>query len=136
MNPYALEALEADIASGGDDAAVFAKMLGAVPALRAFVDASAYADAAIAIHRALLPGHGFQLGETASQRGLATSWQKGDCHTRPFEAATPALALLRATAHIAAHRLRTIANAACPVCQGLGWFITKDGGKRICGHGR
>jgi hypothetical protein len=76
--------------------------------------AQAFADAAIRLHRALLPANGYQLGETAARRGLASSWRPGDAHALPFEAATPALALLRATAHALArqHFVHHAADAA------------------------
>jgi hypothetical protein len=96
--------------------------------------AQAFADAAIRLHRMLLPAHGYQLGETAAQRGLASSWQPGDAHALPFEAATPALALLRATAHALAKRHEAERCAQCTVCGGRGWTIARDGGRRLCSH--
>ena len=138
MNARVFESLEAEIADGGDEAAIFARMLALAPpdtALSRYCATRAYADAAILIHRALVPAHGYQLGETASRRGIASSWRQGDAHARTFEAATPGLALLRATAHAAASHLRDRTRAACTMCGGLGWFITREGRKRICLHG-
>lgn len=94
----------------------------------------AFADAAIRIHRTLFPGNGYQLGETAARRGFASTWRRGDPHAHSLEAATPALALLRASVHEAAWRARADKRANCSRCTGLGWTITRDGGKRICGH--
>jgi hypothetical protein len=92
----------------------------------------AYAEAAILLHRKLLPMNGYQLGETAARRGLASTWKRGDAHTLPFDAATPALALLRATAHAVVRQGE--ADKTCARCNGRGWTITRDGGKRICRH--
>jgi hypothetical protein len=96
--------------------------------------AQAFADAAIRLHRALLPANGYQLGETAARRGLASSWRPGDAHALPFEAATPALALLRATAHALARQHEAERRALCASCGGRGWTIARDGSRRICGH--
>jgi hypothetical protein len=98
--------------------------------------ARAFADAAIRLHRALLPANGYQFGETAARRGLASSWRPGDAHALPFEAATPALALLRATAHALAKQHEAEQRALCASCGGRGWTITRDGSRHICGHKR
>jgi hypothetical protein len=95
------------------------------------LNARAYADAAIAFHRWALPAHGFQFGATHRTGGLASSWRRGDAHALPFEAATPGLALLRAT-------LAAIGNpgfADCTHCNGLGWIVARDGARRMCRHG-
>jgi hypothetical protein len=101
----------------------------------AFVGAGAFAQAAIALHRAAMPNGGYQFGEVRSGRGLASIWRRGDAHALPFEAATPGLALLRATAHQAARALESETRSRCAHCRGRGWVITRDGGKRICAHG-
>ena len=94
----------------------------------------ASADAAIRLHRALLPDNGYQLGETAARRGLASSWRPDDPHILPFDAATPARALLRATAHALAKEHETERRICCGKCGGRGWTIARDGGRRICDH--
>ena len=99
-------------------------------------EAQAFADAAIRLHRALLPANGYQLGETAARRGLASSWRPGDAHALPFEAATPALALLRAMAHALARQRDAEQRALCAVCGGRGWTIARNGSRQICGHER
>jgi hypothetical protein len=92
----------------------------------------AFAEAAILLHRTLLPANGYQLGETPAHRGLASTWKRGDAHAIPFDAATPSLALLRATVHAVAKQHE--AQKGCARCSGRGWIVTRDGGKRICGH--
>jgi hypothetical protein len=134
-----LATLESDIACAGphDEAHLFANALALIlpdPQLRRACAARAFADAAILIHRALLPTHAFQLGETPSKRGLASTWRKGDAHTLPFDAATPGLALLRATVNATLRKHEAETRAQCTRCRGRGWIITRDGGKRICIH--
>jgi len=97
-------------------------------------EARAFADAAIRLHRTLLPANGYQLGETAARRGLASSWRPGDAHALPFEAATPALALLRATTHALARQHEAEQRARCASCGGRGWTIAHDGSRHICSH--
>jgi hypothetical protein len=97
-------------------------------------EAQAFADAAIRLRRTLLPANGYQLGETAARRGLASSWRPGDAHTLPLEAATPALALLRATAHALARQHDAEQCALCTSCGGRGWTIARDGSRRLCSH--
>jgi hypothetical protein len=97
-------------------------------------EARAFADAAIRLHRVLLPANGYQLGETAARRGLASSWRPGDAHALPFEAATPALALLRATAHALARQHEAEERARCASCGGRGWTIARDGSRHLCSH--
>ena len=99
-------------------------------------ETQAFADAAIRLHRALLPANGYQLGETAARRGLASSWRPGDAHMLPFEAATPALALLRATAHALAKQHEAEQRALCATCGGRGWTIARDGSRHLCNHER
>lgn len=135
MNGGALETFEAAIASAApaDEPRLFAEARSlfriGVEIERHF---EPFADVAIRLHRALLPTNGYQLGETATRRGLASTWKRGDAHTLPFDAATPALALLRATAHAVARQHE--AKKDCARCNGRGWTITRDGGKRICRH--
>jgi hypothetical protein len=107
--------------------------------IRAYCDAHAYAEAAILLHRLVLPEHGFQLGETPNRenrpwRGLASTWSRGAHAALPFTAATPGLALLGAAAHALARRLEAEAQAQCRRCNGLGWVATAESGKRICNH--
>ncbi|HTW33201.1 MAG TPA: hypothetical protein VMD53_01190 [Rhizomicrobium sp.] len=129
-------ALEARIA--GAQAADEARLFADAQALfrTSVATDAAFADAAIRLHRALLPANGYQLGETAARRGLASSWRPDDAHRLPFEAATPALALLRATAHALANRHEAELRAACASCGGRGWTIARDGSRRLCSHGR
>jgi hypothetical protein len=127
------EALAHRIAAAGaaEEAIVFAEVRAELGLAGA---TAACSDAAMALHRALLPDNGFQFGETPTRRGLASSWRAGDAHTTPVEAATPALALLRATAHAVARRHERQSREACRACDGRGWTIARDGGKRICRH--
>jgi hypothetical protein len=129
----ALEMFEHRIAAAcaNDEASLFAE---AATIFRCPAGRHGFADAAIRLHRALLPGCGFQFGETAARRGLASSWRAGDAHATPFEAATPALALLRATTHAMVRLGETDVRRRCPSCEGRGWTIARDGGKRICRH--
>ena len=63
--------------------------------------ACANTDCAIALHRLLLPANGFELGcahPNAATAAFAGSWRKGAARVPSFRGATPALALLRATA--------------------------------------
>lgn len=92
-------------------------------------------DRAIRLHRALLPTNGYQLGETRPGVGLASSFTARDAFARPFEATTPALALLRAAIHARAFEDRAAMRRACTVCDGRGWIILRDGAKRLCRHG-
>ncbi|MGD0191429.1 MAG: hypothetical protein ABSD74_11865 [Rhizomicrobium sp.] len=98
----------------------------------------AYNDAAIALYRDMLPDFGFQFGTHAPYedgiKGLATTWRASDSHAAVFEAATPALALLRATAATVASRLDAQQMQSCSLCGGLGWFITAANRKQICRH--
>jgi hypothetical protein len=135
-----LDALELCIAaaSRNDEARLFDEAMALAqidPEIARLRANCAFADAAIRIHRALLPAHGYHLGETAARKGLASTWRRGEAQTLPFEAATPGLALLRATAHATARHIQRETRAACGICGGLGWTITRKGGKRICRHG-
>jgi hypothetical protein len=98
----------------------------------------AYNDAAIALYRDMLPDFGFQFGTQAPYKsgitGLATTWRASDSHAAVFEAATPALALLRATVSTVASHLDSDRMKACAHCGGLGWFITAANRKQICRH--
>ncbi len=134
-----LDALELRIASASrnEEARLFGEAMGLVGAdadVGRLCAAQAFADAAIRLHRALLPAYGYHLGETAARKGLASTWRRGEAQTLPFEAATPGLALLRAAAHAAARQIQRETRAACGICGGLGWTITRKGGKRVCRH--
>jgi hypothetical protein len=129
----AFEALESRIAIAhpADELHLFAE---AQTLFRLDVGSGALADTAIRLHRALLPSHGYQFGETAGRRGLASTWRPDDAHTHPFEAATPALALLRATAHALARQQEADLRGRCSACSGRGWIVRRDGGKTVCVH--
>lgn len=134
-----LETLADAIASAAarDEPSLFAQALAFVgpdAKLRRCCAARAFADAAILFHCALLPANAYQLGETSSRRGLASTWRKGDAHALPFDAATPGLALLGATMHAIARNCETESRANCKRCHGRGWIVTRDGGKRLCAH--
>jgi hypothetical protein len=109
---------------------------------RAFAGSGAFADAAILLYRRALPEWGFQFGEPPrlpdgrAARAVATLWRRGTGPAIPYQAATPALALLRATAAEAARRFETHELDACPVCRGIGWFVTAENRKQMCRHGR
>jgi hypothetical protein len=140
LDAATLDAFELRIAaaSRNDEARLFGEALGLAGAdaeIARLCTANAFADAAIRFHRALLPAHGYHLGETAARKGLASTWRRGEAQTLPFEAATPGLALLRAATHAAARQIQRDARAACGICGGLGWTITRKGGKRVCRHG-
>lgn len=140
MTAALLEAFATKIAGArpGDETHLFAEALSLVAndtRAAQHCQSRAFADAAIRIHRALLPEHGYQFGATAARWGIASIWERGDPHAISFEAATPALALLRACAHAAALRASADRRARCTRCGGLGWTIMEDGDKRICGHG-
>jgi hypothetical protein len=109
---------------------------------KSFADLRAYNEAAVALYRGAFPEQGFQFGLTAAvseharSRGLASTWRPGDPHAAIHDAATPALALLRATAMSLADRLDRQMREQCAICDGLGWFITAANRKKICRHGR
>jgi hypothetical protein len=96
---------------------------------------------AMALHRGALAGCGFQFGSPplnpsqSPPRGIASIWSAGEPHAGIYEAATPALALLRATATESARRIDARTMARCSVCGGLGWFVTSGNRKQICQHG-
>jgi hypothetical protein len=109
--------------------------------LRSFRDADAFADGAMLVYRAALPDSGFQFGlgprlAARPRTATALAWQLGDTCAMPYRAATPALALLRATVNETARLREANAMAACPTCRGLGWYITADNRKQMCRHGR
>ncbi|HWU27393.1 MAG TPA: hypothetical protein VN154_13425 [Rhizomicrobium sp.] len=140
MELAALNALEQRIAQASrkDEAIIFATVTNLVDVsgeIAKLCAAQAFADAAIRIHRALLPANGFHLGETIARKGLASTWRRGEAQMLPFEAATPGLALLCATAHHTARQIQRDRRAQCGVCGGLGWTVTRKGGKRVCRHG-
>jgi hypothetical protein len=105
-----------------------------------FLRCGAVHETAIAIYRAACGRHGFQFGRAARDgaaapsRGLASSWRTGDAHAAVHNAATPALALLRAAACDSARRHDENRAAQCSVCGGLGWFTTPANGKHVCRH--
>ena len=129
----AFEALESRIAAArpADEPHLFAEVR---TLFQLDVGSGAFADAAIRLHRALLPSNGYQFGETAGRRGLASTWRPDDAHARPFEAATPALALLRATAHALARLDEADLRGRCPACGGRGWIVRRDGSRDVCAH--
>jgi hypothetical protein len=135
-----LETFEAAIAcaTSADEPRLFTRalaVLGGADSTWRFVELGAFAEAAITFHRAVMPNAGYQMGEVRAGRGLASIWRRGDAHALPFEAATPGLALLRATAHQAARAMDAEIRSHCTRCRGRGWLILRDGGKRICSHG-
>lgn len=133
-----LDTFDAALASGGDEEFLFRAALARLPrngAAAKFCRAGAYGEAAMRIHRALLPAWGFQFGVTASGRGLASIWAKGDATARSFEAATAGTALLRATLAALVDHRDAATRAACTLCNGLGWFVTRQGTRRVCRHG-
>jgi hypothetical protein len=137
MTGVSLEALEAVIAGAApaDEPRLFAEarsLFCAGAEIGRHCETRAFAEAAIHLHRTLLPANGYRLGETVTRRGLASTWRRGDAHTLPFDAATPALALLRATAHAIAKQLEGAKH--CARCNGRGWTIARNGDKRICRH--
>jgi hypothetical protein len=106
-----------------------------------FRDAGAFADAAMLVYRAALPGSGFQFGlgprlDVRAHRATALTWQRGDACAMPYRAATPALALLRAAVSETTRLRESSALAACPTCHGLGWYFTAENRKQMCRHGR
>jgi hypothetical protein len=102
--------------------------------LEQLIAAGAYTDCAIALHRLVLPHSGFELGRTHSGSAFAGSWHHGDAQIASTRAATPALALLRATATEMAKSWRSEQRARCPTCNGRGWYVTEKNRKEICRH--
>jgi hypothetical protein len=106
-----------------------------------FRDAGAFADAAMLVYRAALPDSGFQFGlgprlDDRPRRATALIWQRGDACAMPYIAATPALALLRAAVNETSNLRDADLLCACPICRGLGWYVTADNRKQMCRHGR
>jgi len=115
--------------------------VGDIARFHRFVRAGAYADAAIALYRAVLPEWGFQLGlppmsDRRQAKSISTSWQYGDHYATPYQASTPALALLGAAAMSRAAEIETESLLECLQCRGLGWYVTADNRKQICRHAR
>ncbi|HEY1615736.1 MAG TPA: hypothetical protein VGF97_18830 [Rhizomicrobium sp.] len=87
-----------------------------------------------------LPDYGFQIGRPPPCRGKQSSrayalvWQRGDAHATPYEATTPALALLRAMADECARLSDARRLRDCPSCCGAGWSLAADGDRRLCRH--
>jgi hypothetical protein len=102
--------------------------------LERFAEVGAYTDCVLMLHRLALPSHGFELGRTHAGRAFAGSWRGGDAQIATTTAATPALALLRATATALARCERSRMRAACTLCNGRGWYVTAENGKQICRH--
>jgi len=99
----------------------------------------AYAECALALHRLVLPCNGFELGQThpgATMRAFAGTWRRGDPQTATVTAATPALALLRATSAALTRSQHDVLRVRCPLCRGRGWYFTARGTKDVCRHGR
>lgn len=138
-----LAAFERSIASAesADEPALFAEALslvvrGDAAPVERWIAVRAFAEAAIHLHRLALPNCGFQFGRIPARgTGLASSWRHGDHSASPFTAATPALALLRATVHEAARTTEAETRGACATCHGLGWYVTRANRKQICAHG-
>lgn len=137
--------LEAEIAAAApaQEALLFAETARALSQagdskLQHWLAQRAYAQAALRLHRLALPQNGFQFGYlppgTAQRDAVASSWRRGDRSALPFSAATPGLALLRAIASTCARNAERDLQAACGICDGLGWFVTADNAKRICAH--
>jgi len=110
--------------------------------LETFRLAGAFSDAAMLIHGAALPEHGFQLGLPppleSGKRGqaFATHWRRGESFAMPFQAETPARALLLAAVRGTLENHDSRALSQCPTCRGLGWFITAENRKLMCRHGK
>jgi hypothetical protein len=100
------------------------------------VHLGAFNELAVAIWRARFAGSGFQLGALAgaASKGNANTWHNGDAQATVHQAATPALALLRAAATEAANTLDAQTAAQCPACAGRGWYVTADARKQVCRH--
>lgn len=113
MSPDLLDALAAEtaICRAGAAADLFARLRRVLPVIAsAATDQAALAEHAMRLHRAALPRNGFRLGILPDGRGLASTWRRGDATALPFLAATPALALLGATAHALARQIETAAR--------------------------
>ncbi len=107
--------------------------------LMRFAEIGAYTDCALMLHRLTLPDHGFELGRThaiPASRAFAGSWRAGDAQIATTTAATPALALLRATSRATASLRRESVRMACATCNGRGWYVTAQSRKEICRHGQ
>lgn len=102
--------------------------------LTRLIEVGASTDCAQMLHCLALPHHGFELGRTPASRAFAGSWRDRDTHIATTTAATPALALLRATATALAASRRQNAHAACTLCNGRGWYVTRECRKEICRH--
>jgi hypothetical protein len=106
-----------------------------------FREAGAYSDAAMQLYRTALPRYGFQFGlppplpNGRPSSAIATSWRRGASAAMPYRAETPALALLRAAAGEFARKLAADELSECPICRGLGWFVTTENRRQICRHG-
>lgn len=99
----------------------------------------AYTECAAALHQLVLPRNGFELGQThagATMRAFAGSWRCGDAQTATVTAATPALALLRATSAALTRSRQEALRAQCSICGGRGWYFTTHSAKQMCRHGR
>ena len=103
-----------------------------------FLQASAWNDTAVALFRHCLRHHGFQFGTLPAgagrTRGLATIWREGDAAMAVYQAATPALALLRGMATEIAREQQRRETGECLTCRGLGWYISQDNTKELCRH--
>ncbi|MGD0143927.1 MAG: hypothetical protein ABSC92_12275 [Rhizomicrobium sp.] len=108
--------------------------------LSSFHRAGAFADGAMLVYCAALPDYGFQFGlgprrSGSPRRATALTWQRDDACAMPYSATTPALALLRAAVHDTARMHDAHTLAACPLCRGLGWYVTAENRKQMCRHG-
>lgn len=101
------------------------------------VSAGSFNEAAMAIFRASFAQHGFQFGALpfgSQARAYAQVWASSDATARIYRAATPAMALICATAVEAAEREDAGRMARCPVCNGMGWYVTESNSKQMCRH--
>lgn len=98
------------------------------------IEIGAYTDCALMLHRMTLPHHGFELGRTPARRSFAGSWHNRNAQLATIMAATPALALLRATLTTVAGSRRENDRATCTRCSGRGWYVTARCSKEICRH--
>lgn len=132
-------------AGPGDEVALFTEALSLFVATpeevarwRRYLRVGAFHDLSVAIFTTHFAGWGFQLGTLAgaTPRSIANIWRQGDAQSSVHQAATPALALLRAAATESVNTLDARAVNECPACGGRGWFVTVGARKQLCRHER